>query len=132
MMCAACRKINHYKEVCRSSRKNIHRINKETDQYQREDDIYMVNINSINVNSKLSVITANLKTSSNQAIIVIPHNVDICSDENIMCLHNDKKLFSRASKEQLAATRNENIKLKAYNSTTITLYDRYKSKNRNQ
>ena len=42
----------------------MHRIDQETDQYQKEDDIDMVNINSINFNSKHSVIKATLQTSS--------------------------------------------------------------------
>ena len=67
-------------------------------QYQKEDDIDMVNINSINFNSTYSVITANLKTSSNQAIIVKPYKVDTGGDGNIKTLHVYNKLFPRAIK----------------------------------
>ena len=74
--CSACGKINHYKEVCRIRRnKKMHNTNPETDQYQKENDTDMVNINSIHINSKHSIITANLKTSSKQAIIVIHYQV---------------------------------------------------------
>ena len=34
---------------------------------------------------------------------------------NIMSLHLYKKLFPRATKEQLAATKNNNVQLKTYN-----------------
>ena len=37
-----------------------------------------------------------------------------------MPLHIYKTLFPGATKEQLAATKNENITLRTYNSTTIT------------
>ena len=88
--------INHYKEVCRSGRnKKVQSIDQETDQYQKETDIDTVNINSVNFNSKCSVITSNLKTSSDQARVIIPYKVDIGSDGNIIPLHN---LFPRATK----------------------------------
>ena len=83
-----CREINHYEVVCRRGwNKKMHSIDQETDQYQKESDTDVDNINSINFNSKLSLITANLKTSSNQAIIVIAYQVDMGSDGNIMPLH---------------------------------------------
>ena len=71
----------------------------------------MVNINSIIFNSKWLVITANLKTSLNQVSIIVPYKVDTGSDENIMPLHLYKRLFPRATKEQLATTKNKNIQL---------------------
>ena len=88
-MCAVCRKINHFKEVCRSSRKKkLHRINP----HQDEDDVDNMNINSININSitfnsRPSVIAANLNTSSSQATSVVPYKVDSGSNGNIMPFH---------------------------------------------
>ena len=67
--------------------KTLHNINQETDQYQKEDDIDMVNINSINCNSKCSVITVNFKTSSNQAKVIVLYKVGTGSDGNIIPLH---------------------------------------------
>ena len=61
-------------------------IDQETDQYQKEDDVDMVNINPINFTSKHTVITANLKTSD-QARVIVLYKVDIGSDRNIMSLH---------------------------------------------
>ena len=57
-----------------------------------KSDIDKVNINSINknsiiFNSKCSVITENLCTSSSQATLVVPYKVDSGSDGNIMPFH---------------------------------------------
>ena len=53
------------------------------------------------------------------------------SHGNIMPLHIYRKKFPRATKEQLSATRNENIKLQTYNSTTITHLGRCKLRTEN-
>ena len=53
----------------------------------------MVNINSVHFHANNSVITANLKTSSNKAIITVPYQIDTGSDGNIMPLYIYKKLF---------------------------------------
>ena len=99
-------------DACRSGRnKMMHSINQKY-QYQKKDDIDVDNISSINFNSKCSVITANLKTSSNQDTIVAFYTVDIGIDGNIMPLHIYKKLFPRATNEQLMVTKIETIKLK--------------------
>ena len=39
----------------------------------------------------------------------MPYKVDTGSDGNIISLHLYKKMFPRATKEQLAATKNKNI-----------------------
>ena len=44
--------------------------------HEKEPEIEMVNINSINFNSNHSTIIANLKTSSNKATIMVPYEVD--------------------------------------------------------
>ena len=72
----------------------MYSIDQERDQYQKEDDFDRVNINSINCNSQHSVVAANLKTSSNQAIIEMLNKVDKGSDGNIMSLHIYKKKYS--------------------------------------
>ena len=73
---ATCRKINNFKEVCRS--KKFHNIDPQEEQHHDEDDIDKVNINSINIdsitfNSKWSFITANLNASSTQATVEVPY-----------------------------------------------------------
>ena len=50
----------------------------------------------------------------------MPHKLDIGSDENIMPVPIYKKLFPRATKGQLAATKNDNIQLQMYNRKTVT------------
>ena len=83
----------------------VHNLEQEPDQYQEEEDhTNMVNINSINFNSKCSVVTANLKTS-HQLRIIVPYKVDTGSDGNIRPLHIYKKLFPWS-------TTNKNIQLK--------------------
>ena len=79
------------------------------------DHIDTVNINLITLNSKWLAITANLKMSSNQVSVVISYKVDKGSDGNMKPLHLYKKLFPRATIEQLAATKIKNIQLKSYN-----------------
>ena len=86
-MCAACGKISHFKEVCRSDRnKRWHSIDQQEEQHQDKDNIDKVNISSININfitlnSKCSVITVNSNTSS-QATSVVSYKVDSGSDGN--------------------------------------------------
>ena len=85
--------MNHFWEVCRSARgRAVHNIEQEPDQ-EEENHIDTVNINSINFNSNHSVITANLKTSSNKVIITVLHKVDTCTDGNILPFHIYKSYF---------------------------------------
>ena len=81
----------------------------------------MVNIDSIIFNSKWSVLTANVKTASNQVAITVPYKVDTGSDGNIMPLQLHKRLLPNATKEQLVTTKNKNIQLKTYNIMIITI-----------
>ena len=99
-------------------------INQQEEQNQDEDSMDKVNINSININaitfnSKCSVITANLNTSSSHATSVIQYKRDLGSDGNIMPFYIFKN-HSLGSTKELAAMKNENIKLRTYISTTIT------------
>ena len=95
-----CGKVNHHRQLCGSERnRTVHDLEQEPDQHhEEEDNIDMVNINSIIFNSKWLVITANLKTSSNQVSILVPYKVDTGSDGNIMPLHLYKRLFPSATK----------------------------------
>ena len=72
----------------------------------------MVNINYIRFNSNCSAIISNLKTSLKKVVITVPYKADMGSDGNIMPFYIYKKLFSRATVEQLAATKDAEIKLK--------------------
>ena len=124
-VCSMWKKINHFKEVCRSGRsKMLHSTDPQREQHQDEDDIDRVNINSININSitlnsKCSIITANINTSTSQATSEVPYQVDSESNRNIMPFHILKKLYPRSTKVQLVTMKNENLKLGKYNSTMI-------------
>ena len=52
--------------------------------------------------------------------MIVPYKVDMGSNGNIVPLHLYKKLFPRATEEQLVAVKNENVQLKMYSKTTIT------------
>ena len=82
-------------------------MEKEADQEQ-EIDIEMVNMNSKKLNSNHSTIIADLKTSSNKVIIMVPYKVDMGSEGNIMSLYIYRKLFPRGTIKQWVATRDSN------------------------
>ena len=121
--CMKCNKMNHFWEVCRTARGRVaHNIEQEPNQVE-ESHTDMVNINSIDFNSKYSVITANLKASPNKVVITVPYKVDTGSDGNIMPWHIYKKLFPRATKEDWWQQEIKICSLKTYNRTTITQLD---------
>ena len=109
----------------------MYSINQETYQYQKEDIIDKVNINSINFNGKHSVISVNLKASSDQARVKVPYKTDTGSDVNIMPLYIYKKIIPYGHKRTTSGKKDENIKLKTCNSTTITNFGRCKVKMEN-
>ena len=59
---------------------------------------------------------------SDQASTIAPYKGGTGGDGNIMPLHIYKKLFPRATKEQLLVGKNNNIQLKIYIKTTITQF----------
>ena len=79
----------------------------EDDEQQQETDIEMVNINSIRFNSNHSTIIANLKASWNKVVITVSYKIDTGNNGNIMPFNMYKKLFTRATVEQLAATKDK-------------------------
>ena len=79
---------------------------------EKEPGIKMVNINSVRFNWNHSAILANLKTSSNKFTIMVPYKVDTESDGNIMPFHIYKKLYLSTTVDQLAATKDAQIRLK--------------------
>ena len=72
---------------------------------EQETDIEMENLNSIRFNSNCSTIIANLKPSSNKVTISVPYKVDMGSNRNIMPFYIYKKIFPRATVEQLGETK---------------------------
>ena len=87
--------MNHFKDICRSSKGSAVQNIEIEDEQEEETDIQMVNINSIRLNSKHSTIMANLKTLSNKFAISVPYTVDRGSDRNIMPFYIYKNNFSR-------------------------------------
>ena len=77
----------------------VHNVEQEPDQNQKEDKIDTVKINPISFNIKCSIITANLKTPSNQVRILVPNTIGTGSRENIMSLQIYKKLFPQIKKK---------------------------------
>ena len=73
--------------------------------YKQEPGIETVNINLFNFNSNHSAIIANLKTSSNKATFMVPYNVDMGSDGNIMPFNIFTKLSPSVTMDQLVATK---------------------------
>ena len=80
-----------------------------------ENSIDSVNINLIHFNKNWSI-----KTSASINNVVVPYKVDTDSYDTIMPLHIYKKLLPKITSEQLAAAKNESIKLKTYYKPKIT------------
>ena len=90
-----------YAEV--AGTKKVHSIDPQKEQHQDEDEIdkvniYSIYIDSITLNSKHSVITTNLNTSSRQAASVVSYKIDSGSNGNIMPFHIFKKVYPRSTK----------------------------------
>ena len=90
--------------------------------HEQEPGIKTVNINSVNFHS---TIIANLKTSSNEATIMMPYKVDMGSDMNIMPFNILKKIFASATMDTLVATKDVPT-LRMYNHRTIAELGRCK------
>ena len=65
---------------------------------------------------------------SGQARVIVSYKVDRDCDGNIMLSYICKEIYPTATKEQLVATKDENIKLQTYNGTTIMQLGRSKVK----
>ena len=94
-------------------------VDQETVEDVTDEDIKLVSINSVQFNKNLSILTAKLKTSGQNSVIV-PYKIDTGSDRNIMPEHIFKIVFPEVMKEQLAATKNKYVILKTYNKTTVS------------
>ena len=91
--CTKCNKMNHFREVCGSARGSVVYSREQEADQEKENHIGMVNVISINFNANHSIITANLKTSSNKVITTVPHKIDTGSDGNIKPLYMYKNYF---------------------------------------
>ena len=101
-MCAGCRKMGHYKKVCRSKRDHtVHELQVEMVQDSQDEEIETVSINSIYLNKNWSLITACLEMQVGKNTVEIQYKIDTGSEGNIMPLYIFKKLFKDMMDEQL-------------------------------
>ena len=117
-ICTGCRKVGHFKKVCHNSKDcAVHEV--EADVSQEEGKIEEMSINSVYLNNKQSLITAQLETQVSENTIKIPYKIDTSSEANLMPLYIFKKLCGNRLVEQLKRSIKINIKLKMYNGTQI-------------
>ena len=116
-MCAGCRKMGHFKKVCWSRKDHVvHKVGMEMAQ---EEGIIEVSINSVYLNNKQSLITAQLEMQVGNNTLKVPHKIDTSSEGNLMLLYIFKKVVRNVSVEQLKWSIKGNINLKTYNGMQI-------------
>ena len=90
--CASCRKMGHFKKVCWSRKDHaVHEVGVEL--AQEEGMIEEVGINSVYLNNKWSLITAQLEMQVGNNALKVPYKIDTGSEGNLMPLYIFKKLF---------------------------------------
>ena len=77
----------------------VHEV--EVDGSQEEGKLEEVSINSVYLNNKWSLITADLETQVSKNTIKIPYKIDTGSEGNLMPLYLFKRLCGNISVEQL-------------------------------
>ena len=118
-MCAGCRKMGHFKKVCRSRRDHaVHEVEVEI-MPELQEEIETVSINPIYLNRNHSLITVHLKMQGGKTTIEVPYKIDTGSEGNLMPLYI-QKLFKNMLEEQLEGSIKSNVKLRTYNRTYIT------------
>ena len=95
----------------------VHEVGVEVS--QEECKIEEVSINSVYLNNKQLLITAQLEMQVSDNALKVPYKVDTGSEGNLMLLYIFKKLFRNKSVEQLKRSIKSNIKLKTYNGMQI-------------
>ena len=110
--------MGHFKKVCWSRKdRAVHEVGVEM--AQEEGITEEVSINSIYLNNKWLLITAQLEMQVSDNALEVPYKIDTCSEGNLMLLYIFKKLFRNKSIEQLKSSIKSNIKLKTYNGMQI-------------
>ena len=80
-MGAGCGKVGHFKKVCQSRKDcTVHEVEVAQEDEERED----VSINSVYLNNKWSLITADLEMQVSKSTIKIPYKIDTGSESNLM------------------------------------------------
>ena len=115
--CASCRKMGHFNKVCQSRKDPVvHEVGVEMSQ---EEGVIEVSINSVYLNNKGLLITAQLEMQDDDNALKVPYKIDTSCEGNLMLLYIFKKLFRNESVEQLKRSIKSNIKLKTYSGMQI-------------
>ena len=119
-MCAGCRKMDHFRKVCRSKRDHVVlEVEVKMVQESQGDKVETVSIDLVHLNKGQSVITAHLETHAGKSIVEIPYKIDTGREGNIMPLYIFKTLFKNITVEQLKKSIKSHIRLCMYNKTNI-------------
>ena len=83
---ASYRKVGHFKKVCQSRKDHaVHEVGVEM--AQEEGAIEEVSVNSVYLNNKRSLITAQLETQVGNNALKVPYKIDTGSEGNLMLLY---------------------------------------------
>ena len=100
--CARCRKIGHFRKVCRSKRDcTVHEVEVEMAQDSQDEEIETVSIDLIYLNKNWLVINVHLETHAGKNTVEAPYKIDMGSEGNIILFYVFKKLFKNVTVEQL-------------------------------
>ena len=110
--------MGHFKKVCWSRKDHVVQ-EVGVEMAQEEGIVEEVSINSVYLNNKWLLITAQLEMQVGNNTLKVPHKIDTSSEGNLMLLYIFKKMFRDESVEQLKRSIKSNIKLKAYNGMQI-------------
>ena len=84
--CTSCGKMGHFKKVCQSRKDHaVHEVGVEMS--QEEDKIEEVSINSVYLNNKWLLITAQVEMQVSDNTLKVPYNIDTGSEGNLMPLY---------------------------------------------
>ena len=86
---------------------------------QEEGIIEEISINSVYLNNKRLLITAQLEMQVGNNALKVPYKIDTGSEGNLMLLYISKTLFRNGFVKQLKRSIKNNIKLKTYNGIQI-------------
>ena len=87
-MCVTIGKMGHFRKVCRSKRNHtIQEVEMEMGPDSQGEDIEVVSINSLYLNRKRSLITANLEMQVGETALEIPYKINSGSEGNLMPLY---------------------------------------------
>ena len=80
--------MGHFRKVCRSKRNcTKHEVEIEVGPDSQEEYIEIVSINSLYLNKKWSLITANLEMQVGETALEIPYKINTGSEGNFMPLY---------------------------------------------